>query len=114
MNKQEVARILTAIASLDDRIDPDEARVFMWFEVLDPTMTFEFAKQTVINHYAKSKTVMMPSDFNLLWKTEHRRIIQKELDERLKLESQNSIPIPEEIAKQIRHALNLPNLSRKG
>jgi len=88
-----------------DRIDPDEARVFMWFEVLDPTMTFEFAKQTVIEHYAKSKTVMMPSDFNLSWKNEYRRILQKELDERLKLESQNSIPIPQ-LLKQVIHAFS--------
>lgn len=80
MTPQEVAAVLTAIAAIDDRIDPDQMRIAMWCEVLYGDMTFEFARQTVINHYAQSRNVIMPADLNSPWKIERAKINQRERD----------------------------------
>lgn len=69
MNKQEVAILLTGIASVDDRIDPDEARLEAWAAILDPDMTLEFARGLMIKHYANTTRPLMPADFNAPWRT---------------------------------------------
>jgi len=69
MNKQEVAILLTGIASVDDRFDPDEARVEAWAAILDSDMTLEFARLLMIRHYANNTKPVMPADFNSPWRT---------------------------------------------
>lgn len=76
MNKQEVAILLTGIASVDDRIDPDDARLEAWAVILDPDMTLEFARGLMIKHYANTTKPLMPADFNQPW----RNFRQVELD----------------------------------
>lgn len=89
MNPQEVAKVLTAIASIDDRLDPDQPRVAMWCATLAHNMTFEFAKSVVVEHYATKTTTLMPAHFNDAWKKfqaierqkEQERLSQIELGE---------------------------------
>jgi len=66
-----------AIASVDDRFDPDEARVEAWTAILDPDMTLEFARGLMIKHYANNTKPIMPADFNLPW-----RNFRKEQDDK--------------------------------
>ena len=73
MNKQEVAILLTGIASVDDRFDPDEARVEAWAAILDSDMTLEFARGLMIKHYANNVKPVMPADFNSPWRTFRER-----------------------------------------
>lgn len=68
MSPQDVAKLLTAIAAVDDRLDPDEARVTAWANILDSDMTYEFAIGLVKKHYGNSTKVMMPADLNLPWR----------------------------------------------
>jgi hypothetical protein len=68
MNKQEVAILLTGIASVDDRIDPDDARLEAWTAILDADMTLEFARGLMIKHYANTTRPLMPADFNQPWR----------------------------------------------
>lgn len=68
MDKLHIASLLVAIASVDDRFDPDEARVEAWTAILDPDMTLEFARGLMIKHYANNTKPIMPADFNLPWK----------------------------------------------
>jgi hypothetical protein len=76
MDKQQVAILLTGIASVDDRIDPDDARLEAWAAILDPDMTLEFARGLMIKHYANTTKPLMPADFNQPW----RNFRQVELD----------------------------------
>jgi hypothetical protein len=73
MNKQEVAILLTGIASVDDRFDPDEARIEAWSAILDNDMTLEFARLLMIKHYANNTKPVMPADFNSPWRTFRER-----------------------------------------
>ena len=73
MNKQEVAILLTGIASVDDRFDPDEARIEAWSAILDSDMTLEFARGLMIKHYANNVKPVMPADFNSPWRTFRER-----------------------------------------
>ena len=73
MNKQEVAILLTGIASVDDRFDPDEARIEAWSAILDRDMTLEFARGLMIKHYANNVKPVMPADFNSPWRTFRER-----------------------------------------
>jgi len=73
MTKQEVAILLTGIASVDDRFDPDEARVEAWAAILDSDMTLEFARSLMIKHYANNTKPVMPADFNSPWRTFRER-----------------------------------------
>jgi len=73
MKKQEVAILLTGIASVDDRIDPDEARIEAWAVILDSDMTLEFARGLMIKHYANTTKPLMPADFNSPWRTFRER-----------------------------------------
>ena len=69
MDKQQVAILLAGIASVDDRIDPDDARLEAWTAILDPDMTLEFARGLMIKHYANTTKPLMPADFNQPWRT---------------------------------------------
>ena len=73
MNKQEVAILLTGIASVDDRFDPDEARIEAWSAILDSDMTLEFDRLLMIKHYANNTKPVMPADFNSPWRTFRER-----------------------------------------
>jgi hypothetical protein len=77
MDKLHIASLLVAIASVDDRFDPDEARVEAWTAILDPDMTLEFARGLMIKHYANNTKPIMPADFNLPW-----RNFRKEQDDK--------------------------------
>jgi len=68
MNKQEVAILLAGIASVDDRIDPDNARLEAWVAILDTDMTLEFARGLMIKHYSNTNKPLMPADFNHPWR----------------------------------------------
>ena len=76
MDKQQVAILLAGIASVDDRIDPDDARLEAWTAILDADMTLEFARGLMIKHYANTTRPLMPADFNQPW----RNFRQVELD----------------------------------
>lgn len=78
MEKQQVAILLTAIAAVDDRIDPDEARIEAWTAILDSDMTLEFARGLMIKHYANTTKPIMPADFNSPWRTFRERMADKE------------------------------------
>ena len=82
MNPQEVAMVLTAIASIDDRLDPDQPRVAMWCATLAPNMTFEFAKAVVVEHYATKTSTPMPAHLNEAWK-KHLAVERQKEQERL-------------------------------
>lgn len=102
MDAREVAAILTAIAAVDDRIDPDSPRVAMWVETLDSTMPFQFAKERVIKHYASSRNVMMPVDLNEPWKIEKQRIKQEQERMALLEIEAEAVPCPDEIRALLR------------
>lgn len=68
MNTQEVAKVLTVIASVDDRFDPDSARLTVWDNILDSDMTYSFAVETVTKHYANGTKTIMPADLNIPWR----------------------------------------------
>lgn len=86
MDKQQVAILLAGIASVDDRIDPDEARLEAWAAILDPDMTLEFARGLMIKHYANTTRPLMPADFNQPW----RNFRQVELDKQWFNELENN------------------------
>ena len=56
MTPQEVAATLTAIAAVDDRVDPDQMRIAMWHQILDSDLPLEFARVCVVNHYATQRS----------------------------------------------------------
>lgn len=68
MNNQEVAKVLTIIASVDDRFDPDTARLGAWANILDSDMTYSFAVEAVTKHYANGTKTIMPADLNIPWR----------------------------------------------
>lgn len=105
MNKKEVAILLTAISAVDDRLDPDEMRIAMWYEILDKSMPLEFARHRVIDFYANNRTVIMPSDFNLVWKTEKKKMFEKELTEKNNQINSENVPMPNEIKNLIAELL---------
>lgn len=86
MDKQQVAILLAGIASVDDRIDPDDARLEAWTAILDPDMTLEFARGLMIKHYANTTRPLMPADFNQPW----RNFRQVELDKQWFNELENN------------------------
>lgn len=79
MTESEVAVILTMIASVDDRFDPDKARVQAWSAILDEDLPFDFAKAQVISFYADKTNVIMPADLNLPWRKHRADITLRDL-----------------------------------
>jgi hypothetical protein len=73
MNITEVAVMLTFIASLDGRIQPDEATVIAWSNVLDSQMETTWASGYVKNHYGKTGDMVIPSALNKAW-GDHSRL----------------------------------------
>lgn len=106
MNAREVAMLLTGIAAIDDRVDPDMPRVAMWVEVLDDSMPFEFAKSQVVKHYGSQKSVVMPADLNMPWRLERQR--QRQQDEMRRLESAEYVPAPADLLATLRALARQP------
>jgi hypothetical protein len=73
MNITEIAVMLEFVASLDGRIQPDEATVIAWSTVLDKRMDGNWASEYVKNHYGKTGDMLIPSSLNRAW-GEHARI----------------------------------------
>lgn len=102
MTESEVAVILTMIASVDDRFDPDKARVQAWGAILDDDLPFDFAKKQVISFYAEKTNVIMPADFNLAWRKHRADITQRDLTA---LSSGSKNPMPPHIREALMRTL---------
>lgn len=98
VNRQEVATMLTMIAAVDDRFDPDQPRIAMWTECLDADMDAKFAKEFVVKHYAEQKTVVMPSDVNASWRTFKQRERSRRLFDELEALDAVAAPPPPALA----------------
>jgi hypothetical protein len=73
MNITEVAVMLTFIGTLDGRIQPEEATVMAWSNVLDDRIEAQWASDYVKNHYARTGDMIIPSSLNHAW-SEHSRL----------------------------------------
>lgn len=90
MKRSDLARLLTMVKAIDDRISVDEARVYAWELVLDDDLTFEYAVEALKRHYSVSTERIMPSHLNVPWRAYKR-------DESLKrqaLEARSQIGVP--------------------
>lgn len=92
MDKKEIALLLTAIAAVDDRIDPDEPRIEAWTAILDKDMPLEFARDLMIKHYANTTKPMMPADFNSPWRNFRERSFDRQWFEELDLRKSELSP----------------------
>ena len=72
MKRSDLARLLTMVKSIDDRISVDEARVYAWELVLDSDLTFDFGVEALKRHYSVSNERIMPSHLNVPWRAYKR------------------------------------------
>lgn len=101
MTPQEVAALLTAAAAVDDRIDPDAARVQAWHAILLPDCPFEFARDALVEHYRERRDCLMPADVNVRWVVERKARAEQARQEQQRREieasSQDAVPMPEHV-----------------
>ena len=96
MNLEEVTLLLHLMNSLDARVQMTKVRITTWFELLGqkaPSLTFDEARQIVIDHYSEGAEMLTPDVFV----ANHRR--QRKITESLsrsEIASQpKRVPMPE-------------------
>jgi hypothetical protein len=102
MTPQEAALVLAKISTLDSRINaasPEtaRARAEAWAEVLDRSMTMEWAIAHVLDHYRTKRDVVMPADLNVAWRGERDRQLGSMT--MLALDSVPGVPMPESVKR---------------
>jgi hypothetical protein len=75
MNKEEVSKVLLIAMAIDSRLNVNDQNLFIakvegWHLALSKSMTFEFARDAVGQHYSKSNNSIMPADLNTLWRVQ--------------------------------------------
>jgi hypothetical protein len=109
MTDQEVAKLLTAIAAVDDRIDPDSARLSAWAFILDKDMTYSFALEQVRKHYAGVTKTMMPADLNLPWRNFRAKEISMREIEYAREQKRELQPKTRELIEQLKSRWAIDN-----
>lgn len=103
MTPQEAALILAKVSTLDSRINAASpkmarARAEAWAEVLDRSMTVEWAIAHVLDHYRTKRDVVMPADLNSAWRaTRDREVAQQDLRQ---ISASVGVPMPESVRRQ--------------
>lgn len=103
MTPQEVALLLTAAASVDDRIDPDEARVAAWSAMLLPDMPFVDAREFLVAHYRDRRDIVMPADLNTRWRSRRRELAERAQAEQRQLDNGDAVPMPDHVREMLRN-----------
>ena len=67
MKLSEITVMLTFINALDGRLQPDQATVVAWSNVLTANMSSVWASEFVKKHYANSGDMVIPSMLNKAW-----------------------------------------------
>jgi len=85
MKPGEAAQLLGMAAAYDGRmrltnLAEMQVQAQAWAAALDPAMTFDDARQLVIDHYAHNRTVIMPADINDQWWRKRREIMRTHVD----------------------------------
>ena len=117
MKRSEIAMLLTMAKATDDRVAVDESRVMAWEATLDQDMPFDFARQSLISHYADKQSVIMPANLNEHWRIEKRRIsdlkaTQAMMEHQRQIEATKADPAPYVAA--IREALQANKAASNG
>lgn len=86
MRNSEIAIMLTFVNTLDGRINPDDATVISWGNVLTKDMNATWAAEFVKKHYGKTGDMLIPSMLNKAW-YEHKSIHQSAQIDRTTLEA---------------------------
>jgi hypothetical protein len=78
MNKAEVGKVLAVAMSIDARMGAaDEsafrAKVEGWSLALTESITFEFARDAVGEHYRSATETLMPANLNQMWRNHRNR-----------------------------------------
>lgn len=68
MNASDVADLVTFINTFDARIEPTRDKVEAWALALNADMSYEFAHNLIVGHYASQTDAIMPADFNSAYK----------------------------------------------
>lgn len=85
MTPGEAVTILAMAAAYDGRMrvtNRDEIRIQAeaWAAALDEHITYDDARALVIEHYAHSRDVLMPTDINTAWWRKRREIMRTHVD----------------------------------
>lgn len=67
MNHKEIAIMLTFASTIDGRLQPDQATVLAWAEVLKPDIDHKWAAEYVKKHYGLMDAMLVPSALNRAW-----------------------------------------------
>lgn len=99
MTPSEVSWLLLAIRAVDDRISDDDARLAAWTAILDSRVTFEHAKDAVVQHYRRETRAIMPADVN----AHARSLRQREHEEqsRRAITGGQGVPMPPEVRARL-------------
>ena len=112
MYQSEVARLFAYICVFDNRVVPDDAKIWGWHEALYPEIDFEFAKNVVTTHYATKETAITPSVINNSWgkksKDQAERDRTRAYLEEMEGRKKESVPAPYYV-EELRQALNKKN-----
>jgi hypothetical protein len=99
MTPSEVSWLLLAIRAVDDRVSDDDARLAAWSAILDSRVTFEHAKDAVVQHYRRETRVIMPADVNAHARALRQR--QHEEQSRAAITAGKGVPMPPEVRKRL-------------
>jgi len=102
MTPAEVAALLTAAKSLDDRVTPDKPRVAGWSAALDPDLALADARAFLVEHYRVEVRPIMPADVNLRWRAVRRARAEAETARRALELPADAVPMPPDIRERVR------------
>lgn len=112
MTPAEVAALLTAAKSLDDRVTPDKPRTAGWCATLDEDLTFDDARTFLVDHYRTETRAIMPADINIRWRAV-KRTRAEEAAARQLLDAPDGVPMPEHLREIVRRIGKAPAMDTR-
>lgn len=112
MTPAEVAALLTAAKSLDDRVTPDKPRTAGWCATLDPDMTFDDARGFLVDHYRTETRAVMPADLNMRWRAAKRARADEAAADQLRAVPEG-VPMPEHLRELVRRIGKSPAIEAR-
>jgi hypothetical protein len=68
VNASDVADLITFINSYDARVEVSRSKTEAWALALSDGISYDFAHNAVVAHYATKTSAIMPADFNAEFK----------------------------------------------
>lgn len=104
MTVEEAAMVLAKVSTLDARINAQtaetaRARAQAWSEVLDESMTLEWALEHVLDHYRTKRDLVMPADLNGAWRALRER--ERAREHVRAVTGGTGVPMPESVRQRL-------------